>query len=207
MHNEVTGSGDFSSAALIKSADFNEKIGMEGHYVAKCYDKDGNLKWEDIIENQVVQVGKILMLDTLISGSAYTVTGPYMGLLNGTLTFSPTDTMGTKAWTECGGGTAPAYTGNRPVPTFSSATGNNNTTPGSNVATKSTVGASPAFVAFTFTSGGTVAGCFIVLGSGALSTKDNTAGTLYSAGAFTGGSKTVASTDVLNVTYSTTATS
>jgi hypothetical protein len=203
MHNEVTGSGDFSSAALIKSADFNEKIGMEGHYVAKCYDKDGNLKWEDVIENQVVQVGKILMLDTLISGSAYTVTGPYMGLLNGTLTFLPTNTMGTKAWTECGGSTAPAYSGNRPVPSFSGATGNNNVTPGSNVATKTV----SAAVSFTFTSSGTVSGCFIVLGPGAVSTKGDTNGILYSAGAFTGGNKSVADTDQLNVTYSTTATS
>ena len=44
MHKEVAGFGDISNAALIKTADFNETVGMEGHYVAKCYDKDGNLK-------------------------------------------------------------------------------------------------------------------------------------------------------------------
>jgi hypothetical protein len=40
-----------------------------------------------------------------------------------------------------------------------------------------------------------------VYGSAALSTIDNTAGTLYSAGAFTGGVKTVGSGDTLNVSY------
>jgi hypothetical protein len=204
MHNEATGSGDTSSATLIKSADFNEKIGMEGHYVAKCYDKDGNLKWEDIIENQVVQVGKILMLDTLFSGSAYTTVGPFMGLVNATPTFSPTDTFSSHVgWTE---NTSYTYSGSgvRATVSFSGATGNNNTTPGSNVATKQT----SAAVAFTFTGSGTIAGCFIVTGTGATNAFSNTTtGTLYSAGSFTGGSKTVASTDQLNVTYSTTATS
>jgi hypothetical protein len=50
-----------------------------------------------------------------------------------------------------------------------------------------------------------VAGCFININGSA--TIDNTTGTLYSAGSFTGGNKTVASSDVLNVTYSTTAAS
>lgn len=201
MHNEKSNFGDACSASLIKGADFTESTGMEGRFVAKCFDKDGNLKWEEVIENLVVAVGKQLMLDTLISGSSYTVTGPYMGLLNGTTTFTAADTMSSHAWTECGGTNAPAYSGNRPTPTFGSAT-SSGTTP-SNVTTKATSSA----VSFTFTSGGTVAGCFIVLGSGAVATKDNTSGVLYSAGTFTGGSKTVASTDQLNVTYSTTATS
>ena len=42
-----------------------------------------------------------------------------------------------------------------------------------------------------------VKGCFLVLGTGALSTIDNTAGTLYSAGTFTGGDKTVSNGDTL----------
>jgi len=201
MQNETASTGDYSSATLVKKADFDEVVGLEGCYVAKCYDKDGNLKWEDKIENLVVAVGKQLMLDTLLTGTSYTTVGPFMGLLNGTLTFSAADTMSSKAWSECGGTTAPAYSGNRPTPSFSSAT-SSGTTP-SNVTTKATSSA----VSFTFTSGGTVSGCFIVTGTGAVNTKDNTSGTLYSAGAFTGGNKTVASTDQLNVTYSTTATS
>jgi hypothetical protein len=48
---------------------------------------------------------------------------------------------------------------------------------------------------------GTVAGCGIVFGSGAVSTIDSTAGVLYSVGAFTAGSKTVGNGDTLNVSY------
>jgi hypothetical protein len=57
------------------------------------------------------------------------------------------------------------------------------------------------------TSSGTVNGCFINSGASASATKDTTTGILYSAGNFTGGSKTVASGDSLAVTYTTTATS
>ena len=55
---------------------------------------------------------------------------------------------------------------------------------------------------FTFTGSGTVKGLFIATGAGAVATVDNTAGTLLSAGLFTGGDKVVASTDVINVSYS-----
>jgi hypothetical protein len=202
MHKEVSGFGDVSNATLIKSTDFNEQVGVEGYYEVKCYDKDGKLKWEDTIGNLVVAVGKQLMLDTLLSGSAYTTVGPYMGLLNGTLTFSAANTMSSKLWTECGGGTAPAYSGNRPIPTFTASTSTGSSP--TNVTSK-TNSTNPTV--FTFTSGGTVSGCFIVTGPGAVSTKGDTNGILYSAGAFTAGNKTVASTDQLNVTYTTTATS
>jgi len=197
--NEIAGFGDITSATLVKQADFNESFGMEGHFVAKCYDKDGNLKWEDEINNLVVAVGKQLMLDTLLAGSSYTAT-VVMGLVGASPTFAATDTQASHGgWNEVGGTNAPAYSGTRKTPTFSAATSTGSTP--SNVTTKATSSA----VTFTFTSGGTVAGCFININGSA--TQDNTTGTLYSAGSFTGGSKTVANTDQLNVTYSTTATS
>jgi len=199
MHKEITSTGDFSSASLIKNADFNEVVGMEGRFEAKCYDKDGNLKWEEVIDNLVVAVGKQLMLDTLLAGSSYTAT-VVMGLVGASPTFSASDTQASHSgWTEVGGTNAPAYSGTRKTPAFSASTSSGSSP--SNVTTKTT----SAAVSFTFTSGGTVAGCFINING--TSAQDNTTGTLYSAGSFTGGSKTVASTDQLNVTYSTTATS
>jgi hypothetical protein len=201
MHNEITSTGDFSSASLIKNADFTETVGMEGRFEAKCYDKDGNLKWEETIDNLVMAVGKQLMLDTILAGSSFTAT-VVMGLVSGASspTYAAADTQASHAgWLESGLANAPTYSGNRKTPTFSSAT-SSGTTP-TNVTTKTTSSA----VSFTFTGSGTVAGCFININGS--STIDNTTGTLYSAGSFTGGNKTVASTDVLNVTYSTTATS
>jgi hypothetical protein len=201
MHKEVAGFGDVANATLIKTADFIEQVGMEGHYVAQCFDKDGNLKWEDKIENLVVAVGKQLMLDTLLSGSSYSAT-VRMGLVSGASspTYSAADTQGSHAgWLESGLANAPTFSGGRPTITFGSATSTGSTP--SNVTTK----AGSEAVSFTFTGSGTVAGCFININGSA--TVDNTTGTLYSAGSFTGGNKTVASTDQLNVTYSTTATS
>lgn len=201
MHREQSNFGDSCQAALIKTADFAETVGMEGVYVAKCYDADGNLKWEDTIGNLVVAVGKQLMLDTLLSGSSYSAT-VRMGLVSGASapTYAAADTQASHAgWLESGLANAPTYSGSRPTITFGSAT-SSGTTP-TNVTTK----AGSAAVSFTFTGSGTVAGCFININGSA--TIDDTTGTLYSAGSFTGGNKTVANTDVLNVTYSTTATS
>jgi hypothetical protein len=201
MHNEIASTGDFSSASLIKNADFTETVGMEGRFVAQCFDKDGNLKWEDHIDNLVMAIGKQLMLDTILAGSAFTAT-VVMGLVSGASapTYAAADTQASHAgWLESGATNAPTYSGTRKTPAFSAAS-SSGLTP-SNVTTKAT----SAAVSFTFTGSGTVAGCFInINGTSAI---DNTTGTLYSAGSFTGGNKTVASTDVLNVTYSTTATS
>lgn len=141
--------------------------------------------WAEEILNVVTTVGKNLALDTVLAGSAYTA-AVVMGL-KGTGTAVAGDTMASHgAWSEVGLANAPAYSGNRPVPAFSAAS--------AGVKQTSTA------AAYTFTSGGTVAGCFIVLAGSA--TKDTTSGTLLSAGDFSGGNKVVASTDVLNVTYS-----
>jgi hypothetical protein len=110
--------------------------------------------------------------------------------LKGAGTAAVTDTQASHAgWLEVGLANAPVYTGNRPTPTFSAAASGSKTT--------------SSAVTFAITSSGTVAGCFINIGGSA--TKDNTTGTLFSAGDFTAGAKTVTSGDTLSVTYTATA--
>lgn len=201
MHKERTGFGDSAQATLQTNAVVPEGMGIEGHYHVECRDSEGNLKWEETFPNLVVAVGKQLMFDTLLKGSAYTVTGPYLGLISGSgNTFAAADTMSSHAgWSEFTnytvGGSAV-----RGTASFGSAT-SSGLTP-SNVTT-STASA----ITYTITGGGgTVGGCFLVTGSGASSTISNTSGTLYSAGAF-GTAKITTAGDTVSVTYSTTATS
>ena len=202
IQKEQGGFGDQATITLNAGAVANETLGIEGHYHVECRDKDGNLKWEESFPNLVNAVGKELMLDTLLKGSAYSVTGPFLGLISGAApTFGTgSDTMTSHAgWTEFTnytvGGSAV-----RGTAVFASATSTGSTP--SNVTTS-------AATAITYTitgGGGTVGGCFLVLGSGASSTQSNTGGTLYSAGAFTTAKITTAG-DTVSVTYSTTATS
>lgn len=198
---EHGGFGDFASITLNAGASANETVGIEGHYKVTCHDKDGNLKWEESFPNLVNAIGKELMLDTLLKGSSYSVTGPYLGLISGASpTFAASDTMTSHGgWTEFTnytvGGSAV-----RGTAVFASAT-STGTTP-TNVTTSAA-----ASITYTITGGGgTVGGCFLVTGSGASSTQSNTGGTLYSAGAFTTAKITTAG-DTVAVTYSTTATS
>jgi hypothetical protein len=201
MTNELSNFGDNAVVTLQANAKVPEGMGIEGWYHVVCHDKDGNLKWEEKFPNLVVAVGKQLMLDTLLKGSSYTVVGPYLGLTNATLTPAATDTMTTLVG---GGKEFTAYTVGgsavRGTAVFASAT-STGTTP-SNV-TSSTATA----ITYTITGGGgTVYGCFLVTGSGAVSTQSSTAGTLYSEGNFSTAKATTAG-DTVSVTYSTTATS
>lgn len=140
---------------------------------------------EEEFHNLVTTVGKNLMLDTILAGSAFTAT-VVMGLC-GTGTKAAADTQSSHAgWNEVGLANAPTYSGNRKTPTFSSASAGSKAT--------------SASVSFSITSSGTVAGCFININGSA--TVDNTTGTLLSAGDFTGGSRAVVNGDTLNVTYS-----
>jgi len=200
MTNELSNFGDHAVATLQANAKIPEGMGVEGWYHVVCRDKDGNVKWEEEFPNLVVAVGKQLMLDTLLKGSSYSVTGPYLGLLNASITPAATDTMSTivpskefTAYTV--GGSAV-----RGTAVFASSTSTGSTP--SNV-TSSTATA----VTYTITgSGGTVYGCFLVLGTGASSAQSNTSGTLYSEGNF-GTAKTTTAGDTVSVVYSTTATS
>src|SRR4029077_11874811 len=94
-------------------------------YEIECRDKDGRLKWREVIENVVCTVGKNLALDTFLAGAAYTVVGPYMGLISSVsyTAVAAGDTMASHAgWLEAGGTNAPTYTGNRKTAVWSAAT-------------------------------------------------------------------------------------
>jgi len=146
-------------------------------------------KWAEECPNVVCTVGKNAALDAYLAGSAYTVTGPYMGLINTNASAAVAgDTMSSHSgWLEVGNANAPTYTAPRKTVAWSAASGGSKAT--------------SAALSFAIGSTGTVGGCFLVFSTGAVSTIDNTSGVLYSAGAFTGGSKSVNNGDTLNVTY------
>lgn len=191
MQAEKLNATDSNDATVIRGAMHTEKAFAHGRYFIECIGADGKIKWTDIAENVVTTVGKNLALDTYLAGSAYTVTGPFMGLISSTSysAVAAADTMSSHAgWLEAGNANAPTYTSPRKTAVWSAASAGSK--------------ALSAALSFAITGTGTVKGCFLTYGTGAVSTIDNTSGTLYSAGLFTGGDKVVASGDTINVSYS-----
>jgi hypothetical protein len=165
-----------------------EQAKIGGVFSLKCYSAQGDLIWEEEARNMIVDVGVQYLLNAI--SAAPTIAGPFLGLMGGAGTVVGGDTMGTHAgWTEVGGANIPVYTGNRPQPAFNAAAGR---------AKAITTAASYAFTG----TGATVVGAFLVLGSGAVATKDSTAGVLYSAGTFAPAQPVVAG-NTLTVGYST----
>ena len=120
------------------------------------------------------------------------VTGLTITISGGNVTTSSAtrinDTMASHSlWTEAGSTNAPTFAA-RLAPAFGTASGGS-------ISTSSAV-------SFTMTGAGTLQGAFIVYGTGAVATLMSTAGTLLSAGAFTGGSQPVSSGNVVQVSYS-----
>jgi len=203
MQKEIASCGDQAVATLQANANIPEGMIQDGFYHVECRDAQGNLKWTEEVPNLVVAAGKQLMLDTLLRTSGtYTTVGPFLGLTRVSLTPAATDTMTTLVTTNSAefinytvGGSAVRGTAVFAASTSSGSTPSNVTT------------SSAAAITYTITgAGGTVFGCFLVTGSGAVSTLSSTAGTLYSEGNFSTAKVTTAG-DTVSVTYSTTATS
>ena len=203
MHKETGSCGDYAVATLQANANIPEGMGINGYYHVECRDAQGNLKWTEEFPNLVVQGGKELMLNTLLRTSGtYTTVGPFLGLTKVSLTPAATDTMTTLVTTNAAefinytvGGSAVRGTAVFGAASSSGSTPSNVTTSTATAITYTITGA-----------GGTVYGCFLVTGSGAVSTQSSTAGTLYSEGNFSTAKVTTAG-DTVSVTYSTTATS
>ena len=179
-------------AEVIRGGRADEAARAEGKFGFECYGPDGKLKWQAECQNLVTTVGKNLALDTYLAGSGYTVVGPFLGLISSvSYTTGPAagDTMGSHGgWTEAGLANAPTYTAPRKTAAWSAASAGSKSL--------------SAAASYAITGTGTVKGAFLVYGSGALSTIDNTGGTLYSGGTFSGGDKVVGNGDTLNVSYS-----
>lgn len=185
MNDDRLNSRSISDASVVYGPNriTGESVELEGRYEVWCVGPDGKEKWRDTIKNLVTTVGKNDLLDKYLKGSAYTQT-IRMGL-KGTGSAAAGDTQASHAgWSEVGLANAPTYSGNRQSVTMGSASSGSSVSPTQ---------------AFSMTGGGTVAGCFI--NNGGSATIDNTTGILFSAGDFSGGSKTVTSGDTINVVY------
>lgn len=171
---------DSAAVSITKTGVADEFLSIKGYYTVECFGADGVLKWSDSIKNLVVTVGKNDMLDKYFAGSTYTAAW-YMGLVSGgtTPTYAAGDTLASHAgWTELAAGTA--YSGNRTSVGWAAASAGSK---------------SSTTTSFSIIASNTVAGALLA------TVNTGTSGILYSAGNFTGGSRTVASGDTLNVTY------
>lgn len=142
-------------------------------------------KWTDEVHNLVTTVGKNNALDNHLAGSAYTAAW-FLGLVDGASpTFNVADTMSSHAgWTE----NQNYSQANRVAAAWSAASAGSK--------------AFSAALAFSINAAAqTISGCFLT----SVSTKGGTTGTLYSAGAFTGGNQVIGSGSTLNVSYTATA--
>lgn len=174
---------DQVSASLVTRPGLTDTVGAGGVYTVTCVGPDGVEKWSDQFHNLVMNGGLANMNGAYFAGTAQTTTW-YLGLVTGPgsgTTFAAGDTLASHGgWTENS-----SYTGTRKAVTFGSAT-----TANPSVITNS---ASPS--AFVMNATATIAGAFLC------SASSGTSGILFSAGDFTGGDKSVASGDTLNVTY------
>ncbi len=155
------------------------KIG--GTFFVQCFDKDGNLKWEDAAKNIVTNVGLDHVLDVVLHGASATATW-YVGLKN-VGAVAAGDTMASPgSWTE-----NTNYTGDRKEYVEAAASSQSIT----NSANKASFAID--------TDSQTIAGAFLTAAA------TGTAGILFCVADFTGGNKSADDGDTLEVTYTITA--
>ena len=189
MNENITATDNLGSA-MGAGHGLGEGAEAHGRYHFTLLEYEGGpviREWDQ--DNVVCTAGKNVALDAYLSGSSYTVVGPYMGLISSTSfsAVSASDTMSSHAgWLEAGSANAPTYSGTRATAAWSSASGGSKSL--------------SAPLTFTFTGSGTVQGAFLTFGTGAVSTIGSTAGYLYSAGTFSA-AQPVISGNVLNVSY------
>lgn len=186
MHSEKITAVDACGTSVEKNSPVEAAAVAEGIYEMTCVGADGQIKWVETFPNTVVTVGKNYLLDSFFNG---TVAGPwYMGLVDATSFTTPVigDTLASHSpWLEYLNYTVSGT--NRATPSWGSAAAGSKAT---------------TATAFPITgAGGSVAGALMCTTLARNTASNGGAGILYSAGAFTGGTRVVISGDTLNVTY------
>lgn len=186
MSAEKTTSNDIVASGLLAGTGSGEQTKATGRFDIQCFDKDGNLKWEDSNHNLVVNGGLQYMAGSALTATT-AITSWFIGLYGAAASNNPAaaDTAASHAgWTE-----VVAYSNaTRVAATFAAATNAN-----PSVVTNS---ASPA--TFNMNATTTVGGAFLISNS----TKSGTTGTLFSAADFQSpGDRSVVSGDSIVVTY------
>jgi hypothetical protein len=184
MSTEISKTSDSVSGAVIRKSDFVHSASAGGVFTVVCRDKDGNLKWEEVSPNLVVNQGLQDMNAKYFVGSAYTAAW-YLGLVTGPssgTTFAAGDTLASHAgWTE-----DTNYAGSRKACTFGTAT----------TADPSVITNSLNTASFTMNATTTIAGAFLT------NVASGTSGVLFSASDFQSpGDRAVVNGDVLVITY------
>ena len=179
-------STDVVASQLTRTLEAKDKVAAGGVFTVQCFDKDGNLKWEDQKHNLVVNSGLQDMNTQYFKGSGYTATW-YIGLYGAAATNDPAagDTAASHAgWTEI----TPYSNANRPTATFGTAT----------TADPSVIDNSGSPAQFNIDDTATIGGAFLISDN----TKGGTTGVLFSASDFAApGDRSVASGDTLNIFY------
>jgi hypothetical protein len=190
QHVEKINPVDSQTAVVVGNALMQENMSVVGHYTVECIGADGQVKWSEVFKNLVNNGGKTDLLNKYFAGTTYTATW-YLGLVDGgsTPTYNASDTSSSHSgWSENTG-----YSNStRPTAAFGSASAS-----GGGAGSAGTGTISTSATAFNINASGTIAGAFLISNS----TKGGSTGTLFSAGSFTGGNRTVANGDTLNVTY------
>lgn len=159
------------------------------------------LAWADewvLAPNLVTTEGKNAALTHLLKGSSYTASN-VLGLIEDT-GYSAVGASNTAASITAVGGASPANGWNEAPSSTLAARG----TPSFGTASSGSLATSSA-VSLSIIATDTIKGAFLMIRSGAgtapSTTVGNTSGALYSAGLFSGGDRSVANGDTLNVTY------
>lgn len=188
---EAINTSTFADATITRGAKEVEEVKLTGKYVAQCFDVNGTLKWEEKFDNLVTTQGKNHLLNTYLASNTFSAVAGgkvFLGIISATgySAVAAGDTANSHAgWVEFSGYSQPT----RVKPVFAAASSGSKATSSAAV--------------FSITSANTIKGTFLMANNNAgwSDAKGGYSGVLYSAGLFTGGDKTVASGDVVNITY------
>jgi len=153
---------------------------LAGHWGVKCFNRQGELKWEDHFDNIIVNEGLDHALDVVLASGTQITTGWFIGLTNTSPTPAAADTLASHGgWVENYSYSESVRQAFVPAAVSSQSTDNSSNKASFAIAVD----------------GQTIGGAFLSTDNA----PSGTSGTLWAVGAFSGGDKSADSGDTLEV--------